>query len=103
MWGGYVGWGERVVVELAMSSDGFFFKYICYRHSSHTDISNAGGHLACGLILSKKIKPELLKQPLFATVKKYKSSLVNKIYFIIVDNITFICFIYALKSLLRIK
>ena len=28
-----------------------FFEHICYRHSPHTDISNVGGHLACGLFI----------------------------------------------------
>ena len=36
--------GVGGVVEFAISSDGF--KYICYRHSPHTDISNVGGRLA---------------------------------------------------------
>ena len=54
-----------VVVELAISSDNFFFKYICYRHSPYTDISNVGGPLASGLLflavclsISRKENPQ---------------------------------------------
>ena len=36
-----VGSGAGVVVELAVSSDGFF-KYICYRHSPHTEFQTSG-------------------------------------------------------------
>ena len=52
------------------------------------------------------IKPKLSKQPLIATVKKYKSysSLVKKYdIFFTADDMTFICFRYALNSLLGIK
>ena len=53
----------------------------------------------------KKLSPNLSKQPLVTTMKKYIScsSLVKNYDIFTVDNITFICFRYALYSLLGIK
>ena len=56
-----MGWGGGVV-EFAISSD--VFKHICDRHSPHTDISNVGGYLACGLLFQEQISPSKLKSTL---------------------------------------
>ena len=61
---------------------------------------------ALQIFSGKKLSPELSKQPLFATVKKIYIVFVTSEqirYVFTADNKTFICFRYALNSLLRIK
>ena len=48
-------WGGVVFLNLPSPLIAVF-KYICYRHSPHTDISNVGGLLACGLLYESRNK-----------------------------------------------